>query len=184
MTDSAVEAEDFAGSKIAAQSAALPPIWRSFDRFVIGASEVSLFAVGAFFTVMITLEVISRYLFNFSILFINAAARFLLVWFFLLGAGLALRHGAHVGFELITSRLPPGAKRVVIFIAQLLAMVFFIEMVWGGLYSLGPAMNQIEPGLEIRLVWAFLAIPVGFGLLIYHMLVLMTVEFRQVRARP
>jgi TRAP-type C4-dicarboxylate transport system permease small subunit len=38
--------------------------------------------------------VVSRYLFQFSIFFINSAARLLLVWFFLLGAGLALRRAS------------------------------------------------------------------------------------------
>jgi TRAP-type C4-dicarboxylate transport system permease small subunit len=56
-------------------------------------------------------------------------------------------------------------------------------MIWAGLYALGPAWGQSEPGLEIRLFWAFLSIPVGFALLAYHMTVLMAVEFKR-GARP
>jgi TRAP-type C4-dicarboxylate transport system permease small subunit len=55
-------------------------------------------------------------------------------------------------------------------------------MIWAGAYSLGPALNQTEPGLDVSLVWAFLAIPVGFVLLGYHMLLLIVVEARRVPA--
>ena len=169
-------------ARIEAQYPWLPPGWRSADRLIVRGTEVSLFAIGVAFTIMITLEVISRYVFSFSIFFVNAAAKFLLVWFFLLGAGVALRQGAHVGFELILTQLAPRRKRIVVLVGEFLALVFFFEMVWGGLYSLGPAINQTEPGLGISLVWAFLAIPVGFALLIYHMVLLIVVELRQTPA--
>jgi TRAP-type C4-dicarboxylate transport system permease small subunit len=145
-------------------------------------TEGGLFAIGALFTVMITLEVISRYLFSFSIFFVNAAAKFLLLWFFLLGAGIALRQGAHVGFELILTRMAPRRKRVLVLIGEFLALLFLMEMVWGGLHSLGPASSQGDQSLGISLVWAFLAIPVGFALLIYHMLLLIVVELRRTPA--
>lgn len=172
------EAVGAAAARIAAQYQWLPPAWCSADRWIVRGTEVGLFAIGAMFTIMITLEVISRYLFSFSIFFVHAAAKFLLLWFFLLGAGIALRQGAHVGFELILVRLAPRRKRIVVLVGQFLALVFLIEMVWGGLHSLGPAINQTEPGLGISLVWAFLAIPVGFALLIYHMVLLIVVELR------
>lgn len=160
----------------------LPPKWECLDRITVRATEFILFAVGMLFATMVSLEVTSRYILNFSIVFVNAAARMLLVWFFLLGAGLALRYGAHVGVEFILVRLAPRRRRLLLFIAQSCAIIFFIEMVWSGLYSLGPALTQTEPGLEIPLFWGFLAIPVGFVLLIYHMLVLVVVGLRRMPA--
>ena len=176
------ETTNAGAARIEAQYAALPRGWHGADRLIVRSTEYGLFAIGTLFTFMITLEVISRYLFSFSISFVNAAAKFLLVWFFLLGAGIALRHGAHVGFELLLVRLPPRRRRIVVLAGEFLALVFFIEMVWGGLYSLGPAIKQTEPGLGISLVWAFLAIPVGFALLIYHMALLIVVELRRAPA--
>ncbi|HEX9277661.1 MAG TPA: TRAP transporter small permease [Casimicrobiaceae bacterium] len=179
MSEVAAEHESAGAARVARQYASLPRAWRSIDRAVVRATEGGLFVIGALFTIMITLEVVSRYVFSFSIFFVNAAARLLLVWFFLLGAGIALRHGTHVGFELILGAMAPRRRRLTVLFGQLLALVFFIEMVWGGLYSLGPALNQTEAGLDISLAWAFAAIPIGFALLIYHMLLLMVVEIRQ-----
>jgi len=165
--------------KVVAQRQWLPAICRKPDLFIVRATEFSLFAIGVLFTLMVTLEVISRYLFDFSISFVNAAAKILLVWFFLLGAGIALRHGAHVGFELLLTHLAPKRRRLIVLTGEFLALLFFIEMVWGGIVSLGPAFQQTEPGLGISLVWAFLAIPVGFLLLIYHMVILIAVEYKK-----
>ena len=97
---------------------------------------------------MVTLEVVSRYMFNFSIFFVDGAAKLLLVWFFLLGAGIALRFGAHVGFELLIGALSSRRRLYLILAGQFLALIFFLEMVWGGLAALGPASRQSEPGLE------------------------------------
>jgi TRAP-type C4-dicarboxylate transport system permease small subunit len=168
--------------RVGAQRRALPRRWQRIDQVIVSATEIALFLIGALFTIMITLEVLSRYVFGFSIFFVNAAAKLLLVWFFLMGAGLALRHGAHVGFELLLSVLTAHRRRLVLLIGYALSLVFFGEMIWAGAYSLGPALNQTEPGLDVSLVWAFLAIPVGFVLLGYHMLLLIVVEARRVPA--
>ncbi len=179
MAEPAAELDVSQIAKLAEQYRFLPPAWQQIDRLVIRVMEFILFLAGSLFASLVSLEVISRYVFNFSILFVNAAARMLLVWFFLLGAGLALRYGAHVGVEFILVRLPARWRRVFLLGAEACAVLFFVEMIWSGLYSLGPAWSQNEPGLEIPLFWGFLAIPVGFVLLTYHMLVLMVVEMRR-----
>ncbi len=173
------DAGDAGKLRVATQMASLPVPWRQLDRGIVRSTEVTLCAIGVLFTAMVTLEVISRYAFSFSIFSVNAAARLLLVWFFLLGAGIALRHGAHVGFELLLSALRPRARRAVVLFGLLLVAVFCLEMVWAGLNALGPAWSQNEPGLDISLAWPVLAIPVGFALLLYHDLVIIWAEIHQ-----
>ena len=173
------DAGDRASRAVAAQQVMLPPAWKGFDRLLIRVTSLVLFAVGAVFTVMVTAEVVSRYLLGFSIFFVNSGARLLLVWFFLLGAGIALRHNAHVGFELFVSRMHGVKRRNVLTLAYACALVFFLEMIWGGIYSIGPAIPQNEAGLGISVVWFVLAVPVGFLLLAYHMVVLLTVLWRE-----
>jgi TRAP-type C4-dicarboxylate transport system permease small subunit len=172
-------ADDNGGdARMREQQLCLPPAWQAADAAVVRTTEYALFAVGITFAVMITLEVISRYVFSFSIFVVNAAARLLLVWFFMLGAGVALRHGAHVGFELIVSRLAPARRRVVLLAGYALSLAFFAQMIWSGAYSVRPALGQVEPGLDISLVWVVVAVPVGFALLAYHVVVLIVAELR------
>jgi len=173
------DAGDRASRAVAEQQKMLPRSWRAFDRLVLHVTSLVLFAVGAVFTVMVTAEVVSRYVLGFSIFFVNSGARLLLVWFFLLGAGVALRHNAHVGFELLVSRLHGTRRRAMLTAAYACALVFFLEMIWGGVYSIGPAIPQNEAGLGISVVWFVLAVPVGFVLLAYHMAVLLAVLWRE-----
>ena len=173
------EASDRAQRLVLAQQALLPPPWRVLDRALVRLTSLALFGVGALFTLLVTAEVISRYVFNFSIFFVNAAARLLLVWFFLLGAGLALRHYAHVGFELLVARLRGARRRGVLTVAHLCSLVFFLQMIWAGLYSVGPAVPQNEAGLGISVAWFVLAVPAGFALLAYHAIVLLAVLWRE-----
>ncbi|WP_306222862.1 TRAP transporter small permease [Bosea beijingensis] len=158
------------------QLALLPAALRSMDRALIKATEVVLVGAGVLFTLLIAYDVVARYAFGASSLFVSAAAKFLLLWFFLLGAGLALRQGSHVGFELVAKSLPFRTYRVVRVVAQLVALGFFAQMLWSGVVSLGPAARQNDPALNLSLFWAFLAMPVGFTLLIYHQLVLMLLD--------
>ena len=179
MPDELAHADAAGRQRIADQWASMPPWWRRADERIVRATEWILIVTGTLFAAMITLEVVSRYLFDFSIAFVNAAARLLLVWFFMLGAGIAMRHGAHVGFELLLSKLPRHRRRALVLVGLALVAVFCIEMVWAGLHSLGPALTQLEPGLGISLAWPIAAIPAGFALLLYHTLVDVWVELHR-----
>ncbi|HEY5863275.1 MAG TPA: TRAP transporter small permease [Casimicrobiaceae bacterium] len=174
-----VDAEITGRRVVEAQFLRLPPAWRHADRIVIEGTHVALFAIGMVFTLMITLEVVSRYVFSFSISFVNALARLLLVWFFLLGAGIALRRGAHVGFELLLSKMKERTRKAFILFGLALAAIFYLQIIWSGWHALGPARTQTEAGLDLSLVWVVAAIPVGCALLLYHTIVLMWIEVKR-----
>ena len=160
------------------QFSLLPPTLLRLDRGVVKATEWTVVLTGSVFTCLIVFDVASRYIFGVSSFFVSGAAKFLLFWFFLLGAGLALRQGSHVGFEMLVNSFRPRPRRSIKFITRLLVLVFFLEMLWGGLSMLGPAMGEVDPALDVSLFWGFLAIPVGFALLIYHLLILMILDGR------
>ena len=84
-----------------------------------------------------------------------------------------------MGFELLLSWLTPRKQRVVRLVGYALSLLFFLEMLWGGLYAMKPAMAQTEAGLGISLVWIVAAVPAGFILLTYHMLNTYVVYARQ-----
>jgi TRAP-type C4-dicarboxylate transport system permease small subunit len=142
--------------------------WKRIDAGIRRATEIVLLVIGVTFTVLICLQVVSRFVFDFSIFAINALARFLLLWFFFLGMGLALRKKLHVGFELIQRSMPPLAKRLAEGAVHLCIFVFCLEILWAGLLALPPSLRQIDGSLEVSTFWAVVSIPVGIALLIYH----------------
>jgi TRAP-type C4-dicarboxylate transport system permease small subunit len=60
--------------------------------------------------------------------------------------------------------------------------VFFLEMIWSGFYAVGPTLAQTEAGLGISVAWFVAAIPAGFVLLTYHVLVLLAALWREPRS--
>ncbi len=160
----------------------IPAFWQRLDNFVLSATRAILVVIGSLFTVMIFLEVGSRYLADFSIFFINGAAEFLLVWFFLLGAGLALREGAHVGVEFIVNAVSRRVGRVLHAVAQALTLVFLCQMLWSGSLALEGSWQQTEASTGLSLLWVTLAFPVGFALLIYHQIAIFVSVARTRRA--
>jgi TRAP-type C4-dicarboxylate transport system permease small subunit len=171
--------DDLGKSALDAKIACLPAAWQKFDRLVITATRHLLFASGSVFTAVIVAEVFTRYVFSYSMFFANPLSKLLLVWFFLLGSGLALRQGAHMGFDLIAARLAPAARQRMVLTAHVIGLVFILEMLWASIFAMGPAMRQNDPGLDISLVWLVVSVPVGFTLLLYHMLAVITIEWRQ-----
>lgn len=142
--------------------------WVRWDARITRLTEYVVFAIGVVFTLLVSLEVISRFVFDFSIYFINALSTFLLVWFFLLGAGLAMKYGAHIGFEMLVGNLPRRAVVVVEWFGHLFSLTFLAFVLIGSIEALPVALEQLEPALDVTVFWSFLAIPVGFVLILYH----------------
>lgn len=151
----------------------LPNGWRQVDRFIIRATEVLAACIGAAFTTMIFVEIVSRYFFDFSNFWVNSVAEFLLVWFFLIGAGLALRHNAHVGFEFVLDMMPKRLAHIIYIFSRLAILLFCGVMAWSGYLTLGPASRQIEGATQISFLWVMLSLPIGFALLVYHQVALL-----------
>jgi TRAP-type C4-dicarboxylate transport system permease small subunit len=176
-----VDPDEAGRRKVLSQWQRLPAGWRRVDVAIMGGTQWLLCLTGALFAIIITVEVLSRYVFGFSIYVTNALSRLLLVWFFMVGAGIAMRHGAHVGFELVLSRMSPRKRYVTVQVGLVCAAAFSLQMLYAGIVSLGPAWRQNEPGLDIPLAWPILAIPVGFAFLLYHIAVIMYLE---AKAKP
>lgn len=172
------EHEDLGERQLGRQSGMLPVRWQAMDRALIHLTRRTLFVIGSAFTLVIVSEVVLRYAFSYSVFFANPLSKLLLVWFFLLGAGIALRQGAHMGFDSIAARLAPRNRRTLMLLAHTIGILFFLEMLWASVYALGPALKQTDPGLDISLGWLVSAIPAGFALLLYHMVVIMFLEWR------
>lgn len=171
------------GAETAIPPVDLPSFWSPLDSALLSATKLFVVAVGVAFIVLVTLEVASRFLFGQSVSMVNGTSRFLLVWFFMIGAGLALRQGAHVALDILGKRLPPLPATILYFVAQMLTLTFLLQLLWGGYVALNASFSQVEGSLGVSLAWVMAAFPVGFGLLIYHQMVLVTGAVRKLTGK-
>ena len=150
----------------------------SFDRILIRANRWCVIALLAAMALMVFANVALRFLTDHSILWVEEVSRFLMIWLTFLGAGIVLRYGAHVGIDTLQERFPRQAPALRAAIYCML-LLFFATMVWLGADYALRTWRQTTPVLQIPYGAVYLAMPVGFGLMIVHLLLMSAPYIRQ-----
>ncbi|MEO8751950.1 MAG: TRAP transporter small permease [Casimicrobiaceae bacterium] len=142
-----------------------------FDRVLLLCSRWLVIVILAAMALMVFANVALRFLSDHSILWVEEVSRYLMIWLTFLGAGLVLRYGGHIGIDTLQERFPTQAPfiRGVIFV---LLLGFFAFMVWIGFAYASRTWAQTTPVLQIPVGFVYSAMPVGFMLLIVHLLMM------------
>lgn len=93
------------------------------NRWLSHAERLVEWLMGIALAIMVVLifgNVVLRYAFNTGIAWSEEISRLMFVWMIFLGAILALRQHAHIGVDMLQSKLPPGARRACAVISHLL----------------------------------------------------------------
>jgi TRAP-type transport system small permease protein len=144
---------------------------RTLDRMLLRANRAAVVAMLAAMALMVFVNVVLRYTTGHSILWVEEASRYLMIWLTFVGAGPVLRYGAHVGIDTLQDRFPRHAASLRAGIVALL-LIFFILMLWLGVRYAALTWAQTTPVLQIPVGAVYLAMPIGFALLALHLLVM------------
>ncbi len=117
-------------------------------------------------------NVVLRYGFGVSLAWAEEAARYMMIWAALLGAGLALRAGAHIAVDILPEALPELAARVLRAIILLAVAGFLVLLAELGMGYAEFAMMQRTPVLRLPQGWIYMAIPIGCMLMLAHLLMI------------
>lgn len=140
----------------------------AFDRLFLRANRWAVIGLLAAMAVMVFANVALRTLTDHSILWVEEASRYTMIWLTFLGAGLVLRYGGHIGIETLHERAPGLAPQLRALIVVLLAG-FFVFMVWIGTRYALLTWGQTTPVMEIPIGAVYLAVPIGFALMAVHL---------------
>lgn len=149
------------------QSASPSPL-ATFERALWLANAVLTSGLLLLLTLNVLWGVGTRFVLGDQATWTEELARLLLVWVALLGGALAYSQHAHLGLDLVVSRMDPVTARWCQRFTALAVYVFALSvMVIGGgmLYAERLQFGQIMPALGISRSWQYLAGPVG-GVLI------------------
>ncbi|WP_280190769.1 TRAP transporter small permease [Delftia sp. PS-11] len=91
--------------------------------------------------IAVFINVVLRYVFHTSIVSYEEISRLLFVWLVAIGAIVAAFEGSHLGFDLVTSRVGPGARKALFWLSQLLVLLCMGLLVWG-------SWAQVQAGLN------------------------------------
>ena len=144
---------------------------QTFDRLLLAVNRWFLIALLAAMATMVFANVGLRFLTDYSILWVEEASRYAMVWLTFIGAGPVLRDGGHIGIDTLQQALPRAAAALRAVIFALLALFSGVMVVVGVRYAM-LTWAQTTPVMQIPVGAVYLAMPVGFALLLVHLAVM------------
>jgi TRAP-type C4-dicarboxylate transport system permease small subunit len=145
---------------------------RRFEQILVAANRGVIFVMMAVMASLVFVNVVCRYVFNFSIIWAEEVSQYLMIWIAYLAAGLALREGRHVALELLHDSLPAALRRKVRMGIGGLVLAFLGAVTILGFQFAVFVWNQETPVLNISLGIPSLAIPIGSLLFAVHFLLM------------
>ena len=144
---------------------------QTFDRLLLAVNRWLVIALLAAMATMVFANVLLRFLTDHSILWVEEASRYAMVWLTFIGAGPVLRYGGHIGIDTLQQALPRAAAALRAGVFALLALFSGVMVVVGIRYAM-LTWAQTTPVMEIPVGAVYLAMPVGFALLLVHLAVM------------
>lgn len=140
-----------------------------FDRGLCVANKAVLAGLLAVMAALVFANVVLRYVFGMSLSWVEELTRYMMIWLAWLGAGLALREGAHIAIDTLQQSLPEAAARIVRVVVLLIMAIFFAALLWFGWRYAMFAWRQQTAVLRLPAGLIYLAIPIGSALMLLHL---------------
>ena len=102
----------------------------TLDRLLLATNRWLVILLLAAMALMVFANVALRFLTDYSILWVEEASRYTMIWLTFIGAGSVLRYGGHIGIDTLQHGIPRAAPAIRAAISALLA-IFFCVMVFG-----------------------------------------------------
>lgn len=139
------------------------------ERWLVTINQWVIIASMGTMALFVFANVVSRYLFNHSLVWVEELTQYQMIWVTWLGAGLALREGRHIAVDLLQDTLPERIRRVLRQAIALAMLGFLLALGWYGTQIVMFTWNQETPMLGIRTGIPYLGIPIGALLFALHL---------------
>ena len=120
------------------------------------------------FTVLIFVTVLSRYIFNFSILFSQEVSKLLFIWSCFFAATIAYKQMAHIRFEFAESFLGKRGVLVTDVLIHLLSLVFFGVMFKESISFVRQIWETYFPLIGISQGWLYVSVLIASIIFLVH----------------
>lgn len=115
--------------------------------------------------IMVTIDfinVLTRYVFKYSMAFTEELTLYLFVWVTMMGASLAFREGGNMAVSFLYDHFSRGTKKILILLSALISIVFFVVL---GYYGILQIIDEIDfqamtEAIELPMWWFTIAMPI------------------------
>ena len=119
----------------------------------------------------VLVQVVGRYLLNYSISQASEIATFCQIWLVLLGSGVAMARNQHVAIDILPSHLPLPLRRLALAAIAAVTIGFLAVLAYGALPLLKIGRIQSSPALGLSMFWIYLCLPVGAAYIALELIV-------------
>ncbi len=136
-----------------------------------------------FIVFVIVVEVIRRFVLDFSSLWGEEAARFAFIYLGWVGASYGVKQRAHIRFDFLLRGLSPRAAGAVYLFSELATLVFACFALYWSLHTIGTMLrfDALAPALRISQAWFEAAVPLGFAMMIVRVIQSALHDIRNIR---
>jgi TRAP-type C4-dicarboxylate transport system permease small subunit len=145
-------------------TAGAPRLLRPFAHFLVAvdkAAKHTLVALMAVMVVVISTQVLLRYVFNSSIDWADELSRLTFVWSVFLAIPLGIREGLHVGVEIVTVRLPLPVQEALVRAMAAAAAVMMAIVAWQSAVISWDQWDEKMSSLPISAAWFVVGLVIG-----------------------
>ncbi|NEU31273.1 TRAP transporter small permease [bacterium LRH843] len=122
------------------------------------------------FAVIMFVNVVGRYAFNFSFVWADEFIRYTFIWMILLGSGIAIKRKAHLGFDLIISKLPHKLQVFFTVLNDVVIGTFLILFFFNGIKLLNSAGMTPSPSMHLPMGVVYIVLPLSAIIMLIYII--------------
>jgi len=140
-----------------------------------------------FIVMVVSLEVLRRFLLNYSSIWGEEAARHAFIYICWIGAAAGVHDRIHIRINFIMRFLSERGCGILFIFGDIVTLILAIVALY---YSIGPVLTSLKfgslaPGLRISYVWFLISVPLGFSMVALRLVQSIKRDWSDLRAgRP
>jgi len=121
-------------------------------------------------TLLVFAQVVARYVFNTGFTWAPELVEYFFLWTVMIGASYGVKHGVHLGVDILVTKFKPEVRRWIILTSILISIIFTAGMCYLSIFYVRESyrMELITVDLEIPQWIPHLALPFGFALITFR----------------
>jgi len=143
-----------------------------------------------FYTLLVAtmaVEVVRREIFAYSSIWGEEIVRYAFIYLAWIGASAAVRERAHIRIDVIFNYVSPRVKALLYIFGDFVMMIIAVLALYWSFETVSVSwkFGSVSHGLRVSMVWFLMAVPIGFGLMIFRLVQSFVRDLADIRAgRP
>jgi len=107
------------------------------------------------------LGILARHVITLPLTFTEELARYLMIWMALLAVSSGIVYREHIGVEYVFSRFPPGMRRWLALVFDIISFAFFFLLLWYGIDFVERGFKRVTMIYGMPKAYPFIGVPLA-----------------------